>query len=182
MRLQKWFFFQARLKDLGRNYPYRNYVVLQLMQLDSWHCFMSQMMICQISLYYSSITSYSAECWSFINHAEVQQLFLKCLLGSKIGFLLYLAFFFFFVLCLNNFLFSHLELLPSFSQPLPVFVHSGKAASSFPHLTALTQSHHSCQSTNVYLHLHGKSLFTHNCTASRFPLSHNSDPNTSCSW
>lgn len=149
------------------------------MQLDSWHCFVSQMMICQISSYYSSIPSYSAECWAFINHAEVQQLFLKCLLCSKIVF--YSILLYFFCLMLKQFSIFTLGAFAFLFTAFASLCSQWQSSVIISPLTALTQSHQSCQSMNVYLHLHSTSLFTHNCTASRFPLSHNSDPNTSCS-
>lgn len=135
------------------------------MQLDSWHCFTSQVMTCQISSCYSSITSYSAECWGFINHAEEQQLFLKCLLCSKIVFysiLLFSSLKVFSVFILGVFAFIFMAFASLCSQ--------WESSLIISPVTALTLSHHPCHSI--------LSLFTHNCTISSSPLSYNNDLNT----
>lgn len=138
------------------------------MQLDSWHSFISQMIICQISSYYSSITSYSAEFWGFINHAEVQQLFLKCLLCSKIVFYSILLFFtlmlkLFSIFTPGAFAFIFMSFASLCSQ--------WQSSLLISPATALTRSNHSCHSI--------LSLFTHYCTTSSFPLSYSSDLSTS---
>lgn len=137
------------------------------MQLDSWNCFMSHMMICQISSCYCSITSYSPECWDFINRAEVQQLFLKCLLCSKIVFHSILLFF---SLVLKLFSIFTVAAFAFIFMGFASFCSQRQSRLIISPVTALTQRYHSCHSI--------LSLFTHNCTTSGFPLSFNTDLNT----
>lgn len=137
------------------------------MQLDSWHFFMFQMMICEISSHYSSITSYSAEFWGFINHAEVKQLFLKCLLCSKIIFYSILLFF---TLMLKLFSIFTPGAFATIFISFASLCSQWQSSLLLSPVTALTRSNHSCHSI--------LSLFTHNCTTLSFPLSYNSDLST----